>query len=109
MATFAGPPVVGYMYDAYGSYNEGLIVMGVFITLSGLMLYPIPCIRSTIEKVESGPHYQKYSYIFRSQRQLKAIPTNEEEPSIIKKNKKLEIDIPEDTTADVNEEKTPMV
>jgi len=92
VATFAGPPVVGYMYDAYGSYNEGLIVMGVFITLSGLMLYPIPCIRSTIEK-----------------RQLKAIPTSEEEPSIIKKNKKLEIDIPEDTTADVNEEKTPMV
>ena len=97
------------MYDAYGSYNEGLIVMGVFITLSGLMLYPIPCIRSTIEKVESGLNYQICSYIFVSQRQLKAIPTSEEEPSIIKKNKKLEIDIPEDTTADVNEEKTPMV
>ena len=109
VATFAGPPVVGYMYDAYGSYNEGLIVMGVFITLSGLMLYPIPCIRSTIEKVESGLNYQICSYIFVSQRQLKAFPTNEEEPSIIKKNKKLEIDIPEDTTADVNEEKTPMV
>ena len=44
-----------------------------------------------------------------TQRQLKAVPSKEEEPSIIKKNKKLEIDIPEDTTADVNEEKTPMV
>ena len=42
------------MYDAYGSYNEGFILMGVFITLSGLMLYPIPCIQNTIEKVKSN-------------------------------------------------------
>ena len=42
------------MYDAYGSYNEGFILMGVFITLSGLMLYPIPCIKNTIEKVKSN-------------------------------------------------------
>ena len=68
VATFAGPPIVGrnvtytakiisiahlsgFMFDAYGSYNEGLILMGVFIAVSGIMLYPIPCIRETLEKV----------------------------------------------------------
>ena len=69
VATLAGPPTVGkilffkmlkifsnfgntgYMYDAFGSYNEGFVLMGVFIALSGFMLYPIPCIRKTIKKV----------------------------------------------------------
>ena len=51
VATLVGPPAVGYMYDAYGHYDEGLVLMGVFIAISGLMLYPIPCIRNTIEKV----------------------------------------------------------
>ena len=41
------------MFDAFGSYNEGLILMGAFIALSGLMLYPIPCIRQALEKVNS--------------------------------------------------------
>ena len=50
------------MYDAYGSYNEGFILMGVFITLSGLMLYPIPCIKNTIEKVKSSNCF-KSSYM----------------------------------------------
>ena len=39
------------MFDAYNSYNEGLLLMGAFIALSGLMLYPIPCIRQALEKV----------------------------------------------------------
>ena len=43
--------IPGYMFDAFGSYNEGLILMGVFVALSGLMLYPIPCIRTALEKV----------------------------------------------------------
>ena len=60
VATFAGPPAVGYMYDAYDSYNEGLIVMGAFITVSGLMLYPIPTIRNTIEKVNESYSSQDY-------------------------------------------------
>ena len=94
------------MYDAYDSYNEGLIVMGAFITVSGLMLYPIPTIRNTIEKVSESHSSQDYQYdIYYSQRQRKATATCEIEPSIIKNNKKLEIDLPED----VNEEKTPMV
>jgi len=92
VATFAGPPIVGYMYDAYDSYNQGFILMGVFITLSGLMLYPIPCIRSAIDK-----------------RQCDGLPSRETEPSIIKNNKKLSIDFPEDNTDDLNQEKTPMV
>ena len=45
------------MYDAYGSYNEGFILMGVFIILSGVMLYPIPCIRNTIDKVNSRNYF----------------------------------------------------
>ena len=40
------------MFDATGSYNEGLILMGGFVALSGLMLYPMPCIRNTLEKVK---------------------------------------------------------
>jgi len=50
VATFVGPPVVGFMFDAYGTYNEGFILMGVMIALSGLMLYPIPCIKAWLEK-----------------------------------------------------------
>jgi len=49
-ATFIGPPVVGFMYDAFGTYNEGFILMGVMIALSGLMLYPIPCIKNMLRK-----------------------------------------------------------
>ena len=39
------------MFDAFGTYNEGFILMGVMIALSGLMLYPIPCIKSLLAKV----------------------------------------------------------
>jgi len=50
VATFIGPPVVGFMFDAFGTYNEGLVLMGVMIALSGLMLYPIPCIKNFLAK-----------------------------------------------------------
>lgn len=50
VATFIGPPIVGFMFDAYGTYNEGFILMGVMIGLSGLMLYPIPCIKRWLEQ-----------------------------------------------------------
>jgi len=50
VATFIGPPVVGFMFDAFGTYNEGLVLMGVMIALSGLMLYPIPCIKDFLAK-----------------------------------------------------------
>ena len=33
------------MFDAYGSYDFGFLIMGIMITLSGAMLYPIPVIK----------------------------------------------------------------
>ena len=42
---------LGFMFDAFGTYNEGFILMGIMIALSGLMLYPIPCIQNMLRKV----------------------------------------------------------
>merc|ERR1712115_545436 len=53
VATFFGPPIVGFMFDQYNSYNPGFILMGVMIALSGLMLYPIPCIKRRLEKLDN--------------------------------------------------------
>jgi len=50
VATFIGPPIVGFMFDAFNSYNPGFITMGVMIALSGLMLYPIPYIQRYLGK-----------------------------------------------------------
>ena len=33
------------MYDYYKNYDYGFILMGIMITFSGLMLYPIPCVQ----------------------------------------------------------------
>ena len=51
------------MFDAYNSYNEGLILMGAFIAISGLMLYPIPCIRQALEKVKKVQHFVVFAHI----------------------------------------------
>ena len=51
------------MFDAYNSYNEGLILMGAFIAVSGLMLYPIPCIRQALEKVKKVHHFVVFAHI----------------------------------------------
>jgi len=48
VATFIGPPIVGFMFDAFGSYNSGFILMGSMISLSGLMLYPVPCMKTLL-------------------------------------------------------------
>merc|ERR1712240_303260 len=50
VATFVGPPVVGFLFDAYCSYNSGFLLMGAMIALSGAMLYPIPCIRNALSE-----------------------------------------------------------
>ena len=50
VATFIGPPVVGAIFDQTGSYNDGFILMGGMISLSGLMLYPIPCIQNRLRQ-----------------------------------------------------------
>ena len=52
VATFIGPPVVGAIFDQTGSYNGGFILMGGMISLSGLMLYPIPCIKKMLSRNE---------------------------------------------------------
>merc|ERR1719460_982322 len=49
VATFAGPPIVGAMFDSFASYNPGFLVMGLMIALSGAMLYPIPWIKRCLE------------------------------------------------------------
>merc|ERR1712080_312972 len=50
VATFIGPPIVGFMFDAWGSYNPGFITMGIMIALSGIMLYPIPSIQRCLDR-----------------------------------------------------------
>eukprot|EP00092_Neocalanus_flemingeri_P015389 GFUD01016653.1.p1 GENE.GFUD01016653.1~~GFUD01016653.1.p1 ORF type:complete len:482 (+),score=112.50 GFUD01016653.1:255-1700(+) len=55
VATFIGPPIVGFMFDAFGTYNEGFILMGSMISLSGLMLYPVPCIMTMLATKDKQP------------------------------------------------------
>lgn len=81
VATIAGPPIVGFMFDAYKSYNEGLILMGAFIALSGLMLYPIPCIRQALENKRSRDDIER----------------TDTEQSIIKKGAVLSGELADDT------------
>ena len=38
------------MFDQTGSYDGGFLLMGGMISLSGLMLYPIPCIKNRLRK-----------------------------------------------------------
>jgi len=52
VATLIGPPIVGVMFDYSKTYNGGFILMGIMIALSGLMLYPIPCIKNILNKKE---------------------------------------------------------
>ena len=92
--------VLGYMFDAFGSYNEGLILMGAFIAVSGLMLYPIPCIRTALEKVNFLTwlkNIESYNFI---QKQSKGFSDVECEPSIIKKDALLKVDECQDGAED---------
>ncbi len=42
--------LIGALFDHYQNYNPGFILMGGMITLSGLMLYPIPCIERLLNQ-----------------------------------------------------------
>lgn len=53
VATFIGPPVVGFMFDSSCSYTDGFVVMGIMIALSGLMLYPVPCVQNRMKSTSS--------------------------------------------------------
>ncbi|XP_055303521.1 monocarboxylate transporter 12-like [Sitodiplosis mosellana] len=42
IATFVGPPIVGFLYDQSHSYTPGFVFAGAMIALSGLILFFIP-------------------------------------------------------------------
>ncbi|KAL4220128.1 hypothetical protein ACF0H5_020539 [Mactra antiquata] len=44
IASFLGPPLAGRIYDSTGHYKFSYISAGLAITLSGAMLYIVPCI-----------------------------------------------------------------
>lgn len=46
IATAIGPPTVGFMYDAFGTYHLPFIFTGSMIAISGSMCYFIPCFKS---------------------------------------------------------------
>ena len=95
----------GFMFDAYNSYNEGLILMGAFIAISGLMLYPIPCIRQALEKVKGSSFCCTRSFFFfLDQRQSKGFSKCATEQSIIRKDAKISIEESQDP-----EERIPII
>jgi hypothetical protein len=42
------------LFDAYGTYNEGFILMGLMIAFSGLMLYPVPCMQRRLQVTDKA-------------------------------------------------------
>lgn len=50
IASFAGPPIVGSLYDYTNSYVPGFIFAGVMIGVSGLMLFIIPPLQAYIDR-----------------------------------------------------------
>ncbi|KAK0179893.1 hypothetical protein PV327_005604 [Microctonus hyperodae] len=52
IASFLGPPIAGWLYDALLSYDPGFYVAGGMIAISGLMLYFIPPIQKYLKKRE---------------------------------------------------------
>ncbi|CAG7719375.1 unnamed protein product [Allacma fusca] len=45
IGTIFGPPVVGVLFDHFNNYVYGFWLAGITITISGSMLFLIPCIR----------------------------------------------------------------
>ena len=41
----------GWFYDSTGSYIWPFVLFGVMLAISGIMLYPIPCIRRYVTRV----------------------------------------------------------
>lgn len=50
IASFAGPPIVGSLFDHTGSYVPGFIFAGVMIGISGLMLFIIPPLQAYMDR-----------------------------------------------------------
>ncbi|XP_054167344.1 monocarboxylate transporter 12-like [Oppia nitens] len=45
VASFIGPPIIGWLYDMSGSYDPGFYVAGCMIAMSGIMLYFIALVK----------------------------------------------------------------
>lgn len=50
IASFAGPPIVGSLYDYTNSYVPGFLFAGAMICISGLMLFLIPPLQRYIDQ-----------------------------------------------------------
>lgn len=48
-----GPPIAGAIFDSTKNYDNSFIMMGMCLLVSGLMLYPIPCIKRFQHKKDS--------------------------------------------------------
>lgn len=53
IASFAGPPIVGSLYDYTNSYVPGFIFAGSMIGISGLMLVLIPPLQAYMDRSHS--------------------------------------------------------
>lgn len=45
IATFIGPPLVGFSYDVLHSYTPGFLLAGIMIALSGFILLFMPAMK----------------------------------------------------------------
>ncbi|XP_054281958.1 monocarboxylate transporter 12 isoform X2 [Macrosteles quadrilineatus] len=52
IASFLGPPIAGWLYDALQSYNPGFYVAGGTLAVSGMMLFVVPTLQKHIAKSE---------------------------------------------------------
>lgn len=52
VASLIGPPMAGALYDLTLSYNPGFFWAGIFILLSGVMLFIIPSLQRCIRRRE---------------------------------------------------------
>lgn len=50
IASFAGPPIVGSLYDYTNSYVPGFLFAGSMIGISGLMLFIIPPLQAYLDR-----------------------------------------------------------
>ncbi|PAA72586.1 hypothetical protein BOX15_Mlig016358g1 [Macrostomum lignano] len=44
IGVLVGPPIAGFLFDSTLSFDIPFIVCGVCVLVSGLMLYPVPCV-----------------------------------------------------------------
>lgn len=52
IATFVGPPIVGFLYDNTHSYTPGFLFAGIMIAFSGLILFLIPPLQKYLRQRE---------------------------------------------------------